>query len=160
MFSVILSLIWGLVYIRSPYLFPGIASIFYFTNLQNESLNVLVSFPLGLFYFANKLQQGQPPKHHRMLTLEFIRWGLIWIFYVLDLFSEAQGYALAGYCYVTALMIFLEFNGKDEKVQVDLKYKFYIGWTFWIILWLFFQPMNLCVALIIHGSNFIIDFRL
>ena len=160
MFSVILSLIWGLLYIRSPYLFPAIVSPLYFLGLHNEVLNVLVTFPMGIFYFANELRNGKQPKYPSVLILEFIRWISVWLFYLLDIFSNAQEYALAGYCYVTLLTILLEMFGKDEKVQLERKYQFYLGWTFWMILWLLFHPINLIVALLLHGLNFMVDFRL
>jgi hypothetical protein len=166
MFSMILVLIWSLLYLRSPYLFIAGASPLYFTGLDSEILDLLVSFPIKIFYFTEELKNGQPPKYPLILTLEFIRWILIWILPLLadvissySIFLNAQNRAMAGYTYTALIMIILEQNGKDQKIQVKTKYYFYIGWTLWIIFSLFFQPFNMAIALIIHGLNFIIDFR-
>lgn len=160
MFSFIVSLFWAILYMRSPYLFPAAVSFLYFTGLQSEVLNVLITFPLGIFYFSHKLRNGQKPKFAAVLTLEFIRWILVCILSLLEFFFDAQSYALAGYSYITFITIFLECWGKDEKIQVEIKYRFYMGWTFWIIFCLFFRPFSLTISLFIHILNFMIDFRL
>lgn len=152
MFSIILSVVWAFLYLRSPYLFPSVVAPLYFFGLQTNETNILMTFPLRIFYFTHELRSGQNPKYQTILNLELIRWIFVYFF-------DTYYYPLACYSFVTLITTILEFMGKDEKVQIETKYRFYLVWTVWMIFRLCFQPFNMIIALFIHIIGFIIDFR-
>ena len=76
--SLLLQLIWVGVYLQSPYLFSGIASILYFCNFDADlPLDLLVAFPMGFYHIVQDLRAGRKPRYPGTITLELIRWLIV-----------------------------------------------------------------------------------
>lgn len=158
MFSILLVPLWAILYFHSPYLFVGFSAFFYFTQWHSDILNILVTFPLGLFYIQQQLKTGERPAHPNTLIWEFGRWIVYWILVWNDWGSQAQYLALSGYTYATAIT--LTMSTCDDTKLWEVKFRWYLIWTLWLVYKLLLDPTNLLMAIFLHSANFWIDFRL
>lgn len=160
MLSILLLPLWALIYFVSPYFFVAVSAFFYFTEWYSEILHILVTFPLGLFYIQQKLQNGEQPDHPTTLIWELARWIICWILVWNEWLEPAQYNALSGYTYITAITLLMATRDDNIIKLNDIKFRCYLLWIGWIIFKLCLNPINMMMALILHGINFYIDFRL
>jgi hypothetical protein len=159
MLLILLILFWGILYFKSPYLFLGISSIFYFIGYVDEYLNILVAFPLLPFYINKEIQNGRT-EHNHTLALEFKRWLFIVILSYLGLLTDAISWAFSLYAYISLLCIIVQIVWADENLRIKMKYRAYIGGFFYIIMVNWSRPFEMLIALGIHVVNFLVDFRI
>jgi hypothetical protein len=151
--SLLLQFIWLGIYLKSPYLFLGMAAIPYYFELDQllgTSLEPMTAFPLSCYYVLQELRAGRKPDHPELITIEFIRWFIV----MLIGNPDSHRLVMSGYCYAALMMIMLEGLGVSASRQSEVKYAWYLLWTGCLLC----SSSFLAVAL--HLLNFITEFRL
>ena len=149
-----LELLWMGVYLKSPYLFPGIASVLYLFDLDRfffqGSLDTLVAFPISLYYTSQGLWSGQRPRHPEVITIEFIRW-LTLLFFPYDGFRSV----MVGYSYGVFTSLVLESYELSRERQLKFKFAWYLFWLGVLIVKFWPDPF----VILLHGLNFLCEVK-
>lgn len=156
MLSLLLVPLWLKMYRRTPYLFPALVSVLYLFNWADSIVNVLVGFPIRPIYI---MKSGKLEKMPKIMAAEQIRalWLLLGLF--IPQLTSSQTFAMTLYSVCALLMVELEYYEYGGMIQSKIKMLFYLFWTFTILSSIPFSPINAILALLLHGCNFVIDFR-
>lgn len=157
MLSLVLVPLWYYFYSTVPYLFPALMSIFYLLDWADPIINVLVGFPLRSAYKTKHKELENLPKITAAEQLRVV-WLTVGIFY--PAVVESQTYVMAIYAYCTAMMILLEYFKVNGVIQSRIKFWYYLVWTLLMGWHFLFLPFDGILALLLHGCNYVIDFRL
>lgn len=135
--SLFFQLLWLWTHLKFPYIFPAIAAIPYYFNLNVTNLDLMVASPLSFYQIIRELQAGQRPKHPEVLTIELIRWFVI-------LLTGDNHLVMSGYCYLMLMERLGVSNSCEIKIVWHLLWLGYLSWT------------GSLLAMVIH----LLDFRL
>jgi len=144
------------MYYESPYLFPAIASIFYAVGWADALVNFLVGYPIRPFFFTKRKELARYPK---IVFAEQAR--AVWLLagFFSSWLAKSQTWAMSGYSCCIATMIVSEYFGLNKEAQNKIKFWFYIFWGFLIFMNIS-APISVILALVLHGCNFVVEFRL
>lgn len=154
----LLTLVWVILYVKSPYLFPLIGSALYFLNWNPSGLALLLAFPYELHWVIRDLSKGHSPSTRNTFRIELFRWILMLFVWELSESTRLWTYfdfTQKGYCYAITLAVLSHMSFRLKIIR-----NFWMIWLGWMIVTSIWDPRGLFIGLIFHLLNFGLMFRI